>query len=808
MMLKEKINDTIGNIVNKFTSLSQEENAGTQIEKTVTPGMPSILRRAAAEGAVLLKNDDGLLPLANGTNIALFGRTGWDYFFVGYGSGGDVNQPYTVNIAQGIHNCETLDINVSLENEYLSWREKNPVSHGYWAHWPLRYEEMPLTDELVSTAAKESEVAVVTIGRSSGEDRDCDLANGSYYLHDEEIAMLDAVTSRFNKVVVLLNVGNIIDMSWVAHYGDKIGAVMYVWQGGMESGNAVADLLCGKVSPCGKMTDTIIKSHDDYPCKEDFGNKKVNYYTEDIYVGYRYFETFAQDRVLYPFGYGLSYSAFDIEPVSSASSDAGIDITVSVTNTGAVTAKEVVQIYVSKPHSLLGNPARELAAFAKTDELKPGESCKITMHIDYYQLTSYDDCGLTNNAGSYVLTKGDYTFFAGNDVRTTLAVHTYHCDRNTVFAHHKQICAPKTDFKIIHADYEDGKAVPEMKWVAKEKYDLATRITNHLPPDIPRTGDVGIKLVDVKDGKNTMEEFIAQLDLDELEAITRGDYTMDSDLGPKGNAGAFAGILPSLRDKGIPPVITTDGPSGIRLQSSCSLLPIGTLLACSFNTPLVEEIYSLLGSEMVQKGTDVLLAPGMNIHRDPLCGRNFEYFSEDPLLTGKMAAAVVRGVQSNGVSACPKHFACNNQELCRNTNNAVVSERALREIYLKGFEICIKEAAPHTIMTSYNKINEIWSHYNYDLCTTVLRDEWNYEGMVMTDWWMKSSKSPEFPIIKDQAYRVRSQVDLLMPGGERNGKRKPDGTLLASYGKPFGITLGEMQRCAANILKTAMELKL
>ena len=295
--------------------------------------------------------------------------------------------------------------------------------------------------------------------------------------------------------------------------------------------------------------------------------------------------------------------------------------------------------------------------------------------------------------------------------------------------------------------------------------------------------------------------------LTELEAISRGDYIMNSPLGAEGNAGVFGGVLQSLRDKGVKPIVTTDGPSGIRLKASCSLLPIGSLLSSTWNEALLSEVYKKVGEEMKDRGSDVLLAPGMNIHRNPLCGRNFEYFSEDPLLSGKSAAAVVRGLQSAAVSACPKHFACNNQETNRTKNDSRVSERALREIYLKNFEICIKESSPLNIMTSYNKVNGVWSHYNYDLCTQILRNEWHYEGNVITDWWMQKSKSPEFPEMRDNAYRVRAQVDVLMPGGERVGKRKPDGTLLKTYNKPDGITLGELQRTAKNVLKTVLALK-
>lgn len=332
---------------------------------------------------------------------------------------------------------------------------------------------------------------------------------------------------------------------------------------------------------------------------------------------------------------------------------------------------------------------------------------------------------------------------------------------------------------------------------------MRQKILNELPQAFnPSCAEITFQ--DVVSGKNTLEEFVATLSLDELEALSRGDYTMDSNLGAAGNAGAFAGVLKSLRDKGVPPVITTDGPSGIRLSAKCSLIPIGTLLACSFDTALVEEVYGAVAAEMAQRGSDVLLAPGMNIHRNPLCGRNFEYYSEDPYVSGKIASAAVRGIQSLGASACPKHFACNNQEFARTKNDSRVSERALREIYLKGFEICVKEAKPKNIMTSYNKINGVYNHYNYELCTDILRKEWHYEGNVMTDWWMQKGRSPEFPSIRDNAYRVRAQVDVLMPGGKRSGRRKPDGTLLESLGDRDGITLAELQRTAVNVLRFAM----
>ncbi|MFR5876819.1 MAG: glycoside hydrolase family 3 protein [Eubacterium sp.] len=804
MNIKNKINAALTKISN---NLSQTGTDRSGVEPIITEGMPELIRSAAAEGAVLLEND-GTLPFAEGTKLSLFGTTCSEWFYVGYGSGGDVNNPYQISLTDAVRNCDKLELDEELAEKYALWLEKNPVSEGIWGHWILHNPEMPIDEETVSDAANNSDAAVITIGRSSGEDRDSKYENGSYFLSDDEVKMLDLVTAHFDKVVVLLNVGSIIDMSWVKHYDSKLSTVMYVWQGGMESGNAVCDLLCGQINPSGKLTDTIAKKYSDYPSSANFGNKDFINYEEDIFVGYRYFETFDKDAVLYPFGYGLSYTDFDIEHISTVATDNGFMLTAKVTNTGTACGKETVQIYLEKPCGKLGNPKMVLAGFAKTKELSPNESEKIKIAVNMYQLSSYDDCGSTNNASAYVIEQGEYKLYIGKNVRENKHIFTYYQKETVVYEQLKQAAAPQEDFEVFHAEEIGGEIINRKKKAAKQKYDLATRIINNKPENIRQTGDRGYKLKDVKDGKVTMEQFTAQLTIGELEAISRGDYEMNSPLGADGNAGVFGGVLQSLRDKGVPAITTTDGPSGIRLSASCSLLPIGTLLACTFNTELVEKLYSSIASEMKDRGSDVLLAPGMNIHRNPLCGRNFEYYSEDPYLTGKIGAAAVLGIQSEGASACPKHFACNNQEFRRNTCDSRLSERALREIYLKGFEICIKESKPKNIMTSYNKINGVWGHYNYDLCTTILRGEWNYEGNVMTDWWMRKSKSPEFPNLRDQAYRVRAQVDLLMPGGERVTNHKPDGTLLKTYGLPDGITLGEMQRCAMNILNAVINIKL
>lgn len=804
MSIKDTVVSAVGGVVSIFTGLSQAENQRSKAPKVITPGMPELLRSVAAQGAVLLKND-GVLPFEKDSTVSLFGRVQKDWFFTGYGSGGDVNKPYAVDLIEGIRKCDSLKLNEELAKIYIDWSEANPINHGMWGQWPRFYPEMPLDSATAKKAANASDYAVVVIGRSSGEDRENVLEKGSYYITDEELQLLDKVTAEFSKTVVLLNIGCIMDLSWMEKYGDKISGAMIVWQGGMESGNAIADLLSGKVSPSGKLSATVAKTYESFPSSKDFGHKEYNNYTEDIYVGYRYFETFDKAGVQYPFGFGLSYTQFKTEFVSLDKTDDGFTLKCKVTNIGSVPSAYAPQVYVEKPCALLGNPYRELAAFAKTGVLAAGESEELTMAISMYDLASYDESGKTGFKSAYVIEKGNYGFALGDNVRDAEKVAEWTCEENTLYAQHRQTAAPRADFDIIKAE-KDGDTYKAVKVKAyKKQYDLKKIILESLPKDIPMTGDKGYKLIDVKNGKVSMEDFVAQLSLKELEAISRGDYTMGSKLGALGNAGAFAGVLPSLRAKGVPACITTDGPSGIRLSACCSLMPIGTLLASTFDVKLVEALMTKESAEMADKGTDILLAPGMNIHRSPLCGRNFEYFSEDPYLTGKIAAAYVKGVQAGGQSACPKHYACNNQEFNRNGNDSRLSERALRQIYLRGFEICVKEADPKNIMTSYNLINGVWGHYNYELCTMILREEWGYKGNVMTDWWMRKSKSQEFPEMCDQAYRVRAQVDVLMPGGGRVVIfRKPDGTLLKTYGKKDGITLGEMQRTAMNVLRFAM----
>ncbi len=748
-----------------------QEGTAAQGERYVTPGISDVIRLSGAEGCVLLEND-GVLPLSLPESIAVFGRCQLDWFYVGYGSGGDVHPPYKVNLIDGLDNAGARYDKI-LADIYRRWTsdERYKADNGWWGHWPRNYPEMPLDERLVKGASERSKTAVVVIGRAAGEDRENVLEKGSYYLTDGERDMLDLVTGQFEHTVVILNIGNIIDMGWIKEYGGRLSSVLIAWQGGMESGNAVCDVLYGKVSPCGKLPDTISVEYADYPSAANFGGRRFNEYAEGIFVGYRYFDSKAPDKILYPFGYGLSYTSFQVEPVKF-SRTSGISVTVDVRNTGAFPGKEVVQLFVSQPEGRLEKPKRVLAAFCKTRELAPGESERVTLGCGDKYLASYDE-GLH----AFILEAGRYAFTAnGVDVG--------------------EFCL------------EDQEIVEMCERVCSPEVDLRSRILDRMPEAYSSTSEKQVSFEDVMDGRAELREFIAQLSTRELEALTRGHGMMGSPLGTPGNAGTFGGVIPSLREKGVPPITCCDGPAGIRLQRYCSLLPCGTGLAATWNTDIVSKLYGLVGTEMRHYGVDILLAPGMNIHRNPLCGRNFEYFSEDPVLTGKMAAAVVRGIESRGVGSCPKHFACNNQETNRNRNDSRVSERALREIYLRGFEICVKEARPISIMTSYNKINGVWSHYNYDLATTILRREWGYDGMVMTDWWMRRARCPEFPKLRDNAYRVRAQVDVLMPGDTSHiAKRyRSDGTLLGTLGERDGLTLGELHRTAHNVLRLIIRM--
>lgn len=766
-------------------------------EKRQRPVMSQLLRTAAAESIVLLENN-GVLPLKSDSKVSVFGRSQLDYFYVGYGSGGEVNPPYVVNMLEGLKQ-KSVQLYQPLVEVYEDYSRHHQVDDGVWGQWPRFLEEMPVSDELITQVREHSDVAILVIGRAAGEDRENILEAGSYYLTEKEEALIKKVTTQFEKVVLIINSGNVIDLAWTQVY--NFSAILFAWQGGMESGHAIADILLGDVNPSAKLPDTIARHYEDYPSAKQFGHEEFVEYVEDIYVGYRYFETFHPEKILYPFGYGLSYTEFEIESNFSLEGSQ-VTLQTSVTNIGKVAGKQVVQVYYQAPQGQLGKPSRNLIRFAKTILLDPNTTQEIEFTFDLNELASYDDRGITGHPFSYVLEAGDYHFFVGTGLDNLEAVDSYYLENLVLVEKLSQISAPVEKFDRLVAEVKDGKLVESYQPVTLQHISVKERIDQELET----LSEVEDQQVFLDTGK-TMSEIIQSLSAIELDAITRGEGKMNSPFGPKGNAGMLGGTIESLRDKGIPSVITTDGPAGIRLNYYASLLPCGTALASTWDLALIQRIGEEFGKELVELGSDIILAPGMNIHRNPLGGRNFEYFSEDPYLTGKMAASYVKGVQSHNVSTCPKHFACNNQETNRNYNDSRISERALREIYLKPFEICVKESQPHAIMTAYNKINGVWAHYHYDLVTEVLRKEWDFQGCIMTDWWMRMASDPNCPQIENNAYRVRAQVDILMPGGQSFEIKESDSSLIQSLNHPDGLTLKEAQRSALNVLKLIQKIK-
>lgn len=751
--------------------------------------------KMVSEGIVMLKNENNALPLDTDKEVAVFGRIQFHYYKSGTGSGGMVNVTKVVNILDGLID-NGVKVNEKLLDTYRKWDKENPFDLGEgWGGEPWSQKEMPLDEGLVKETAKSCETAIVIIGRTAGEEQDNRLEAGSYLLSDDEIEMLTVVRENFKKVVLLLNVGNIIDMTDINRIAPD--AVLYVWQGGMTGGKGTADVLTGKVSPSGKLPDTIAYKASDYPSDANFGREENrDIYAEDIYVGYRYFETFAKEKVLYPFGFGLSYTAFEIKTEKAEITEGAVKLSVSVKNIGSYKGKEVIEVYCEAPQGKLGKAARVLCGFEKTKELVPQEEQAVEIAVDIAKLASYDDSGVTGNKSCYVLEAGEYKFYVGSDVRSAEYACIFEQGEDLVTERLTQALAPVESFERIKPVCEGGAFSIGREAVPVSEVDESARRLEKLPKEIAYTGDKGIKLWDVKNGKNTMDEFIAQLSDYDLSCIIRGEG-MGSPRVTAGTASAFGGVSENLNGFGIPAGCCSDGPSGMRLDCGTKAfsLPNGTMIASSFNKELTSELFAFMGLEMAANKMDCLLGPGMNIHRHPLNGRNFEYFSEDPFLTGKMAAAELKGMAGAGVTGTIKHFCANNRETNRHFIDSVVSERALREIYLKGFEIAVKEGGASSVMTTYGRVNGLWTAGNFDLNTVILREEWGFKGFTMTDWWANINVRGKEPDKTDLAAMARAQNDVYMvcPDGEKN-----DDNMLDAL-ENGGIERCELQRNAANI---------
>ena len=742
------------------------------------------------EGCVLLENKNQCLPFAKDAKVAIFGRIQKHYYKSGTGSGGMVNVSKVVDIVEGLKNTNQVKIDSELETLYEKWEEDHPFEQGVgWGGEPWCQEEMPISKEVAEYYAEKNDVALFILGRTAGEDKDNKPEEGSWFLTETEKEVLKNLKASFAKVCVVLNVGNIIDMNFVSQF--NLDAVLYCWQGGMIGGQGAANILTGLANPSGKLSDTIAKSIEDYPSNKNFGDPKAETYQEDIYVGYRYFETLAKDKVLYPFGYGLSYTDFEISKKSFNFDFPKINLEIEVKNVGNFSGKEVVQIYLGMPEGKLGKPAKTLCAFQKSKLLSQNESETLSFEIDIKDFASYDDLGLTEKANTSVLEAGKYEVFVGNSVRESKSYGDFSLENLVVTKEHFNACTPQKDFTRFHV--KNGKL--EMETVK------GIGVCN------PNEGNNAHRNQFLEETKNHFDknfssktkEILNQLTEDDLFSIIRGEGMSSPKVTP-GTAAAFGGINNHLKELGIPCGCCSDGPSGMRLDSGSEAfsLPNGTLQACSFNPELVEELYTFTGYEMTFNKVDVLLGPGMNIHRHPLNGRNFEYFSEDPYLTGIMATSNLKGLQKAGNTGSLKHFCCNNQEFGRNTIDCTVSQRALREIYLKGYEIAVKNGAD-IIMTTYGAVNGMWTAGNYDLNTLILRKEWGFSGILITDWWARINNEGEEPSLTNFAQMARSQNDIYMTC--QDGAIPADGENTESEYKAGKLDKAELLRNAGNIIE-------
>ena len=781
-----------------------------QTKVTACPSHLALARQAGREGIVLLKNENGLLPVKKGTRLALFGKGVFDYVKGGGGSG-DVTVSHVYHLYDGLSKRENAPEIFEPLAQFYKQNVKKQYENGAA---PGMTVEPEVPAQLLAEAKEQADLAVIVISRFSGEgwDRKSVIYDGAfpgeieqaqlsqkifensdYCLTNAEQAMVDAVCDNFTDVVVVLNVGGMVDTSWFAH-NDKIPAAVLAWQGGMEGGLAMADILLGEESPSGKLPDTFAERLEDYPSTDEF-HTSIDYveYTEDIYVGYRYFETMKHEdiHVNYPFGFGLSYTKFQIDVLWAGEKNGQICVGVSVENIGDVSGKEVVQIYYGAPQGLLGKPARELAAYQKTDLLQPGQKQVMTITFDISSMASFDDTGKIAKS-AYVLEEGMYCFYAGSSVRDAVMIdYVYIADENRITEQLTQKAAPSQLSKRMLSDgsYEEmqqktpndfmenglGWSDAETEGITPkvcevERYNLCEKTNN-------------ILLDDVADKKADLEAFMAQLSDAELIELLGGQPNL-------GVANTFG--FGNLAKYGVPNVMTADGPAGLRIAPECSVYttawPCATMLAATWNPQLVREVGRAAAMEVKENNLSIWLAPAMNIHRSPLCGRNFEYYSEDPVLTGTIAAAMVEGIQSQNIGATVKHFACNNKETNRKNSDSRVSERALREIYLKGFEICVKQSQPWVLMTSYNLINGHRASECKDLLDGILREEWGYQGVITTDWWTKGEHYKE----------IKAGNDIKM------GTGYPE-RVLEALEKGL-ITREEIAACARRVLELILKL--
>lgn len=837
-------------------------------------------RRIAAQGMVLLENN-GVLPLAvNGRPLAVFGSGVRRTVKGGTGSG-DVNSRRACNVEQGLREAGFTIAGVAWLDRYDKACSDHMAEHmqrfmallaekGQGAildalQNPYREPDVPeITDS--DMAGSDKEVAIYVIARTSGEGSDRRVVPGDYELSAGELSNLKTLTKKYRSVVVVLNTGSVIDTKPLRQMSG-IGAVLLMSQAGSTSGQALADVLTGNVTPSGKLTATWAENYEDYPSAESFGHRNGDladeYYNEGVFVGYRWFDSFGI-KPAYPFGYGRSYTEFSMENRRVSITGAEVRVNVRVQNTGKnCSGRETVQVYVSQPEGKLQKPYQILVAFGKTKELLPGESEDVSVRFPVTALAAYDE-----EQASWILEAGNYIVRVGSHSRNTHIAAVLQLEETVTTAKLKNRLKPDCTIKEIKVSRSRFYTYPGETQEQENALILAligasipieTAVYTGIPTNLHTEKTEPVTMADILSGKATLEDLTAQLTTEELAELcvgtARGGFGSTSVIGAAsvacpGAAGDTTSAL--LESRGVMNLVLADGPAGLRLSKSfvadshnniipglgesalggieqifgatpperpadavdyyqyCTAIPIATALAQTWDMALVEEAGDIVGGEMEEFGVALWLAPGMNIQRNPLCGRNFEYYSEDPLLSGLCAAADTRGVQKHpGRGTCIKHFALNNQEDNRSHNNAHCSERAIREIYLRGFEIAVKEAAPLSLMTSYNLLNGLHTANSYELLTSILRDEWGFDGLVMTDWGttgggdMNPAMDSKYGF-SDAAGCIKAGNDLIMPGSQED----IDDILKALDAKPgevaCPITLAELQACAHRILKTVL----
>lgn len=792
-----------------------------------------IARKIAEESIVLLKNADHILPLKEKKEITFFGRTQIGTLYSGNGSGG-------ANIAGCgtiLEECEKRGIKpesllkefyeykasaeqVTEEDEFdwtkVSEMVNSGIMYEIFGKYKAPLDEYDVPETLIFQAAEKTDTAIFVIGRNSGGE-ECDRhLPEDYYLTRSEESLLKDICTHFANVVIVLNVNGLIDLSWMKKYA-SIKSLLFIGIPGEEGASALAGILTGEINPSGKLAVTIAEHYEDYPSADHFSWDKehlenildyesyglsseengstgftkspVTVYWEDIYTGYRYFDTFGK-QVLYPFGYGLSYTAFAISDALVKKQNGGIMVTADVKNIGEMSGKEVIQVYLSKVYPAEGveRPYQELKGFEKTSDLAPGEKEQVKIWIPWRELAVYDE-----ERAAWIIESGDYLLKMGNSSRDTF-VKGLICVEKTILAEQCTNCLNITEcnngkIEFLTQKENDAEMASVLNITEQNKDVSGQNIIFVTPEDVHdvqenrKCGKETISKAETTVSEREKERNLAELSIKELAALCVGygpgtpfaavgdrsdPSTIFDDEGkpmttnshPTGYPGY---VSPAIEEKGIKSVFYKDGPAGIGGVA----WPTEMLIACSFDKKLWQMFGDAVGKECEEQQVNVWLAPAVNLHRNPLCGRNFEYFSEDPYLTGVCACEITKGVQnSRPVIVCPKHFAANEQETFRRGNagknvdavDSILTERALREQYLKPFEMLVKDAGIACIMTSFNKINGSFSGGSHDLCTHILREEWGFEGAVVTDWG-------DMDMVVDGADAVAAGNDIVMPGG-------------------------------------------